>query len=82
MGENRHGSASSDIAKPVTGGTGGTRNDLGGQCNGSDGTHNSSTSRGGNVGTDSSSRANFVWRDNRGGSRGRGGTRGAAAAAV
>ena len=49
-GDYRHGSASSGIAKPAAGGTGG-------QCNGSDGTHNGSTSRVINAGTDSSSRA-------------------------
>ena len=68
-GDNRHGSASSGVAKPATGGTGGNRNGLGGQLNGS-------TSRVGNAETDSSSRAIVAWRGNRHGGGGHGGTRG------
>ena len=76
MGDNRHSSASRGIAKPTTGGTGDNRNALGGPHNGSDGTRNGSTSRVGNAGTNSSSRAVVAWRGNCGGGGGRGGTRG------
>ena len=75
-GNNWHGSASSGIAKPTAGGTGGNRNGLGGQRNGSDAPRNGSTSRMGNVGTDSSSRKLVGWRGNRGDGGGRSGTRG------
>ena len=57
MGNNHHGSASSGIAKPTAGGTGGNINALGGQRNGLDSTRNGSTSRVGNAGTEGSSRA-------------------------
>ena len=75
-GDNHHGSASSSTAKSTAGGTGGNRNALGGQRNGSDGTRNCLTSRVGNAGTDGSSQAIVAWRANRGGGGGRGGTRG------
>ena len=71
-GGNRYGSASSDITKPAARGTGGNYKGLGGQRNGSDGTRNGSTSRVGNAGTASSSRAVVAWRGNRGGGRGGG----------
>ena len=61
-GDHRHGWASSGIAKPTAGGTGGNGNALGGQRNGldgtrngSNGTRNGSTSRVANTGTDGSS---------------------------
>ena len=73
MGDSRHGSASSGIAKPAAGGTDRNRNGLGGQSNGSDSTRNDSTSRVGNAGTDSSSRAVVAWRGNCGGGGGHGG---------
>ena len=75
-GDNRHGLASSGIAKPTAGGTDGNHNALGGQRNGSDGTRNGLTLRVGNAGTDSSSRVTVAWHDNRGGGGGHGGTRG------
>ena len=81
-GDNRHGSASSGMAKSATGGTGGNRNGLGGQRNGSDSTRIGSTSRVDNAWTRSSSRAIVAWRGSRGGGGGRGGTRGSTAAVV
>ena len=59
--DNRPDSISSGIAKPAAEGTGGNRNRLGGQRNGSDDVRNGSTLRMGNVGIDSSLRAIVAW---------------------
>ena len=74
--DDHYSSTSSAITKQATERTGGNRNGLDGQCDGSDDPCSGSALRVGNVGTDRPLRKNVAWRGSRGGGGSRGGARG------